>query len=319
MNAIQTPLMARLVPVALVSLGLLLASPAGAASMTEAERCAWKADKVEGRYARCLTRSATRLSNVLSGSTQEEDAHCAEQFSRSMDVLERRASFKDVGEECLARISEDGQNAAQAEALVAAGRDLADYPDLGVDDLADSPIGDYLDQSYGAGYDTGYDVGYDEGEASVDVASNDQSVYDDGYDAGYDTGYDVGYDEGEASVDVASNDQSVCEAADGTWENDACTPAPAASSYNCFVGGFCAQTAIEFPPGVFPYTNVYEGHTQGTEPALGAGCNLLPGSGLHRGEPGGRWDEGTALALSVLPCPTYSPCSSILLGLCASN
>ena len=102
--------------------------------MTEPERCNWKADKVETRYTKCLSRSTTRLSNVLSGSTQEEDEHCAEQFSRSMDVLERRASFWDVGSECLARISEDGQNAAQAEALVAAGRDLADYPDLGVDD-----------------------------------------------------------------------------------------------------------------------------------------------------------------------------------------
>ena len=67
-------------------------------------------------------------------------------------------------------------------ALVAAGRDLADYPDLGVDDLADSPIGGYLDQSYDAGYDTGYD-------------------------------------DGEASVDVTSDNQSVCEPADVTWDN----------------------------------------------------------------------------------------------------
>ena len=263
MNAFQAPWMARLVSVALVSLGLLLASPAGAASMTEAERCAWKADKVEGRYARCLTRSATRLSNVLSGSTQEEDAHCAEQFSRSMDVLERRASFKDVGEECLARISEDGQNAAQAEALVAAGRDLADYPDLGVDDLAGSPTGDYLDQSYGAGYDTGYDVGYDEGEASVDVASNDQSV---------------------------------CEAADGTWENGTCTPA---SSYNCFIGGFCSLAAYKFPPVVHPYINVYDGHTQGTEPALGAGCSVSSGSS--------HWVAGYSLLNALIPGGPLAP------------
>ena len=233
MNAFQIVSSTRIRTLALglVSLGLVGASPALA--MTEAERCAWKADKVEARYARCLTRSATRLSNVLSGSTQEEDEHCAEQFSRSMDVLERRASFKDVGEECLARISEDGQNAAQAEALVAAGRDLADYPDLSVDDLADSPIGDYLDQSYGAGY--------------VD---------------------------GEASVDVTSNDQSVCEAADGTWENDACTPAPPASSYNCFVGSFCSNFTRR---GLPEESNAYHGHSPDTEPARGAGCNVAPG------------------------------------------
>ena len=246
----------RTLAVALLSFGLASTSPVTAA-MTEAERCAWKADKVEARYAKCLARSATRLSNVLDGSTEDEDEHCAEQFSRSMDVLERRASFKDVGEECLARISEDGQNAAQAEALVAAGRDLADYPDLGVDDLADSPIGDYLDQSYGAGYDTGYDVGYDEGEASVDVASNDQSV---------------------------------CEAADGTWENGTCTPWLPASSYNCFIGGFCSEAfgaVLPGPPDAAGHANVYYGHTSETEPALSAGCNT--------GDKGDQWDAGTSI------------------------
>ena len=34
--------------------------------------------------------------------------------------------------------------------------------------------------------------------------------------------------------------------------------------------------AIQFPPEIYGYTNVYEGHTQGTEPALGAGCNSSP-------------------------------------------
>ena len=123
--------------VALVSLGLAWSSPVAAAAMTEAERCAWKADKAETRYAKCLARASTRLVNVLSGSTQDDDDHCAEQFSRSMDILERRASFRDVGAECLARVSEAGQNAAQAETLVGAGRDLDDYPDLSVSDLAD--------------------------------------------------------------------------------------------------------------------------------------------------------------------------------------
>ncbi len=139
--------------VALLSLGLAGASPALA--MSEAERCAWKADKVEARYSKCLARSETRLSNVLHGSTADEDEHCERQFKRSMDVLERRATFKDVGPECEARISEAGQNTAQAEALVAAGRDLGDYPDLSVDDLAGSLIGDYLDQSYDEGFDAG--------------------------------------------------------------------------------------------------------------------------------------------------------------------
>ena len=256
----------------LVSLGLASASPVTAAAMTEEERCAWKADKVEARYARCLTRSATRLSNVLSGITQEEDEHCAEQFSRSMDILERRARFKDVGAECLARISEDGQSAAQAEALVGAGRDLADYPDLGVDDLADSPIGDYLDQSYGAGYA-----------------------------------------DGEASVDITADNQSVCEAADGTWENGTCAPAPPPSSYNCFIGGFCSVAfgaVLPGPPDEPGHANAYYGHTPGTEPALSAGCNI--------GDEGDQWDAGTSVPSPICQynhswqnwiCP-YSICAS---------
>ena len=84
-----------------------------------------------------------------------------------------------------------------------------------------------------------------------------------------------------------ANREADCVAAGGTWNagTSTCTPAPAASSYNCFVGGFCAQAAIDVPPGDFGYTNLYEGHTQGTEPALGAGCNVLPGSDL--------WGEGS--------------------------
>ena len=275
----------RLLPVALVSLGLLLASPAGAASMTESERCNWKADKVENRYSKCLSRSTTRLSNVLNGSTLDEDFHCAEQFHRSMDVIERRATFKEVGAECEARLTPESQACTQAAALIVAGRDLGDYgsqfDDLSLEDLACSPIQAYL-----------------------------QDSYDDGYDAGYDTGYDTGYDDGEASVDVASNDQSVCEAADGTWENGTCAPA---SSYNCFVGGFCAQAAIDFVPGLYHfYTNVYEGHTPGTEPALGAGCNQFPGSY--------EWTEGTEYRPGF-STSTYRGVTYSVLGphtLCAS-
>ena len=247
MNAIQTPLMARLVPVALVSLGLLLASPAGAASMTESERCNWKADKVENRYSKCLSRSTTRLSNVLHGSTLAEDFHCAEQLHRSMDVIERRATFKEVGPECEARLTPESQACTQAAALIVAGRDLDDYSpqfdDLSLEDLACSPIQAYLQDSY-----------------------------------------DDGYDDGEASVDVTSDNQSVCESAGGTWENGTCAPVPPASSYVCFIGGFCSLAAIDFPPDDHAYVNRYDGHTQDTEPALGAGCNVSSGSTL--------WEHG---------------------------
>jgi len=57
---------------------------------------------------------------------------------------------------------------------------------------------------------------------------------------------------------------------------DPTTGGPAAP-YNCFIGGFCAQAAIAFDPARFGYANVYDGHTQGTEPALGAGCDVADG------------------------------------------
>ena len=89
-----------------------------------------------------------------------------------------------------------------------------------------------------------------------------------------------------------SNRETDCVAAGGTWDagTSACTPA--AAPYNCFVGGFCSQAAIDYPPATFGYTNVYDGHTQTTEPALGAGCNVSDdGDDL--------WDYGAAEVTSI--------------------
>ena len=83
----------------------------------------------------------------------------------------------------------------------------------------------------------------------------------------------------ETGVNTAlANRATDCAGAGGTWDpgTSTCT---AASSYNCFVGGLCAQAAIDYPPAEYGYTNVYDGDTQGTEPALGAGCNTSPGNG----------------------------------------
>ena len=259
----------RLLPVALVSLGLLLASPAGAASMTEPERCNWKADKVENRYSKCLSRSTTRLSNVLHGSTLAEDFHCAEQLHRSMDVIERRATFKDVGPECEARLTPESQACTQAAALIVAGRDLGDYgsqfDDLSLEDLACSPIQAYLQDSYDDGYDAGYGVGYGEGEASVDVTSDNRSVC-------------------EAAngrwADPADGPLR-CESAGGTWANGSCTgaaPATCKPYYDCFLAGFCSQAAQIYDPATFGYENAYDGHTQTTQPALTWGCDRQQGS-----------------------------------------
>ncbi len=124
-----------------------------------------------------------------------------------------------------------------------------------------------------------YNQGFAAGGNGVDIASDNAAVCTTAggtYDAGADS----------CSVDITTDNAAIaaaagnaaCTQAGGTWEagTSTCTPGPAASSYNCFVGGFCAQAAINYPPGSWGYSNVYEGHTQGTEPALGAGCNTPP-------------------------------------------
>ena len=79
-----------------------------------------------------------------------------------------------------------------------------------------------------------------------------------------------------------ANRATDCAGAGGTW-NAGTSICTAASSYNCFIGGFCAQAAIDFPPATFGYVNVYDGATQSTEPALGAGCNTSSGSAFWTG------------------------------------
>ena len=81
-----------------------------------------------------------------------------------------------------------------------------------------------------------------------------------------------------AAAEAAAG-SAACTQAGGTWDagTSTCT-----APYNCFIGGYCAQAAIDFPPSEYGYTNVYDGHTQTTEPALGAGCNVNPGSNHFR-------------------------------------
>ena len=140
---------------------------------------------------------------------------------------------------------------------------------------------------------------FNQGAASVDITSDNETLCTNAggtYDSGTNTctmdttsGYETVCTQAggtwtgascTAAPTPGSNDEAVCTSAGGTWDVGAstCTPAPAwASSYNCFYGGFCAQAAIDFPPAASGYTNVYDGHTQGAEPALGAGCNTGPG------------------------------------------
>ena len=108
----------------------------------------------------------------------------------------------------------------------------------------------------------------------------------------------------ETGVNTAlANRATDCAGAGGTW-NAGTSTCTAASSYNCFIGGICAQLANDSPPATFGYVNVYDGDTQSTEPALGAGCNTSPGSEL--------WAFGS----NTPPHPIFGPHHS---SACANN
>jgi hypothetical protein len=120
-----------------------------------------------------------------------------------------------------------------------------------------------------------YNQGFTDGGNGVDITSDNAAVCTTAggtYDAGTDScSVDITTD--NAAAEAAAG-EAACTQVGGTWDagTSTCTPA-----YNCFIGGFCSQAAIDFPPAIYGYTNVYDGHTQFTEPPLGAGCNELPG------------------------------------------
>ena len=118
-------------------------------------------------------------------------------------------------------------------------------------------------------------------KTAVDTFTNDLAAAT----SATETAFTNGSVQGAASVDITTDNaaaeavaaaaagSAACTQAGGTWDAGTSTCTPAAAPYNCFIGGFCSQAAIDFPPATFGYTNVYDGHTQTTEPALGAGCN----------------------------------------------
>ena len=122
-------------------------------------------------------------------------------------------------------------------------------------------------------------------KTAVDTFTNDLTAAT----SATDTAFTNGSIQGVASVDITTDNaaaeavaaaaagSAACTQAGGTWDAGTSTCTPAAAPYNCFIGGFCSQAAIDFPPDINGYTNVYDGHTQTTEPALGAGCNEVPG------------------------------------------
>ena len=84
--------------------------------------------------------------------------------------------------------------------------------------------------------------------------------------------------------------ENTCNQVGGTWDagTSTCT-----APYNCFIGGFCAEASRWLSPATNGYTNVYDGHTPTTEPAIGAGCTDNYSSG-HL------WSDGAAFFYSYL-------------------
>ena len=131
-------------------------------------------------------------------------------------------------------------------------------------------------------------------KTAVDTFTNDLAAAT----SATETAFTNGVIQGAASVDITTDNaaaeaaagSAACTQAGGTWDAGTSTCTPAAAPYNCFIGGFCSQAAIDIPPDLNGYTNVYDGHTQTTEPALGAGCGI-------------GWEQGRLAALDISSPP----------------
>jgi len=58
-----------------------------------------------------------------------------------------------------------------------------------------------------------------------------------------------------------ANDESICDAAEGVWDGDDCSPN--LSDYNCSVGAMCSFWALAYPDALAIYTNDYAGDAPG--------------------------------------------------------
>ncbi len=157
--------------------------------------------------------------------------------------------------------------------------------------------------------ETAFTNGFVQGAASVDITTDNAAVCTTAggtYDAGTDScSVDITTDNAAAeAVAAAAAGSAACTQAGGTWDAGTSTCTPAAAPYNCFLGGFCSQAAIVFPPATYNYPNVYDGHTQTTEPALGSGCNVFPGSQ--------QWLDGAQFFLFAVS----SPFPGEFIGMC---
>ena len=100
-----------------------------------------------------------------------------------------------------------------------------------------------------------YNQGFTAGGNGVDITSDNAAVCTTAggtYDAGADScSVDITTDNAAAeAVAAAAAGSAACTQAGGTWDAGTSTCTPAAAPYNCFIGGFCSQAAIDFPPAI---------------------------------------------------------------------
>ena len=98
------------------------------------------------------------------------------------------------------------------------------------------------------------------------------------------------------TVDLTPDNEAVCLAGGGAWDGATSTCSPG-SSDDCFVGGYCAQAAINFPPGDYGYVNAFAGAAPNTGSEPGGSCS---------DSPSGDWAQGaTYLDNVVSPPPPF--------------
>jgi len=162
-----------------------------------------------------------------------------------------------------------------------------------------------------------YNQGFTAGGNGVDITSDNAAVCATAggtYDAGQDScSVDITTDNAAAeALAAAAAGSATCTQVGGTWDAGTSTCTPAAPPYNCFLGGFCSTAAPHDSAlwAALGYTNVYDGHTQNSDPALGAvRCNSLVEES--------RWTDGRDLyLLGLLSIPSILEILNSTVALC---
>ena len=134
-----------------------------------------------------------------------------------------------------------------------------------------------------------YNQGFSAGAASADLTADNEALCTASggvYNAQANT----------CTVDLTPDNEAVCLAGGGAWDGATSTCSPG-SSDDCFVGGYCAQAALNFPPGDYGYVNAFAGAAPNTGSEPGGSCS---------DSPSGDWAQGaTYLDNVVSPPPPF--------------